>query len=312
MRVDTVKISVLMPVYNVANYVGEAIKSVLAQTYENFELIIVDDGSVDDTFSICLDHSRTDSRIHLLKNDFNIGIAETLNRAIAVARGDFFVRMDGDDISVANRFELLLNFLESNPDIVLVGSSTETIDEQDRSLGICLADKKYEVLSKIAKYSSPVLHIWMARRYVYEKIGPYRMPGVEDYDFLLRLMSENLKFSNVEDVLYKVRIRSGNTINSIGVVQRRLACYAYNLYLQRIKCGVDDFCQSDYLAARSPKNMEAKRYKKSAEFMLRAVAMKNKNLSLALFFVLCSCIISPYQLRYIYGKLYLSFLRKVN
>ena len=93
-------ISVLMPVYNVASYVSEAIESILKQTYTNFEFIIIDDCSTDGTFAICEGYARKDNRIVLLHNEQNLKIEGSLNRGLAHCHGKFVIRMDGDDVSL--------------------------------------------------------------------------------------------------------------------------------------------------------------------------------------------------------------------
>jgi len=105
---STAFISVIMPVYNRAEFIGEAIQSILSQTYKNFELIIIDDASTDNTLKVISEFT-DDDRILLLKNKKNEGVAATRNRGIEIAKGEFIAFMDSDDISLPQRFEKQVN-----------------------------------------------------------------------------------------------------------------------------------------------------------------------------------------------------------
>ena len=114
-------VSVVMPVYNGALYLREAIDSILSQTHSNLELIIINDGSTDDSERII--QSYTDERIVYLKNEVNSRICVTLNRGLDIAKGKYIARMDCDDISVLNRLEVQVEFMESHPEIGICGSN---------------------------------------------------------------------------------------------------------------------------------------------------------------------------------------------
>lgn len=114
------QISVILPAYNAEKYLHEAIDSILNQTYTNFELIILNDGSTDKTEEIILSYS--DPRIRYIKNEQNIRLIRTLNKGIELARGKYIARMDADDISLPNRFQVEYDFMERNPDISVCSS----------------------------------------------------------------------------------------------------------------------------------------------------------------------------------------------
>src|ERR1700761_7503420 len=109
-----------MPVYNCRQFVAAAIESVLNQTYANFELIIIDDCSSDNTLGVI--SSYTDKRIRLISKKENKGLIDSLNLGIALSAGKYLARMDGDDICAANRFATQLNFMELNPDVTVCGT----------------------------------------------------------------------------------------------------------------------------------------------------------------------------------------------
>ena len=120
---ETHTISVILPAYNAENYLSEAIKSILKQTFYNYELIIIDDGSSDRTSEII--HSYQDSRIKYFKNLKNLGIVRTLNIGFANAKGKYIARMDADDISYPERLEIQYKYMEDNPNIGVVGTDIE-------------------------------------------------------------------------------------------------------------------------------------------------------------------------------------------
>ena len=104
------RVSILLPAYNAERYLREAIDSMLSQTYQNFELLIIDDGSKDRTAEIV--RSYTDERIRFIQNECNIGLANTLNKGMRLARGEYLARMDADDICVPTRFQAQYDFLQ--------------------------------------------------------------------------------------------------------------------------------------------------------------------------------------------------------
>lgn len=121
------KVTVLMAVYNGERYLGEAIESILAQSFTDFEFIIINDGSTDLSRHIILTHR--DPRIRLVDNSDNIGLTKSLNRGLALARGEYVARQDADDRSRDERLLRQVAFLDANPDIVLMGAQTRIIDE---------------------------------------------------------------------------------------------------------------------------------------------------------------------------------------
>jgi glycosyltransferase involved in cell wall biosynthesis len=125
MQNNNIKITVLMPAYNASDYIGEAIESVLKQTFSDFELLVVDDGSVDNTAEIV--RSFNDPRIVFIQQK-NEGIAVALNTGLRVARAEYIARFDADDICYANRLEMQYEFMINNPGYVVVGSDVDYVD----------------------------------------------------------------------------------------------------------------------------------------------------------------------------------------
>ena len=128
-------VSVVMPVYNGARYLPEAIESILNQTFSNFELVIIDDGSTDNSWDILTAYAAQDSRIVLSRNSENIKLIKTLNRGLSLARGQYIARMDADDISLPERLERQVTYLQCHPEVGLLGTGYYRLNvEGKRSL----------------------------------------------------------------------------------------------------------------------------------------------------------------------------------
>ncbi len=195
-------VSVIIPVYNLEKYVKEAIKSIQNQTYENLEIIVIDDGSIDDTYNIVEKLAKEDNRIKLYKNEKNLKIVKTLNRALSLANGEYIARMDGDDISVPDRIEKKVRFLEENKDISLVGCSLISIDRQGHEIKKVEKIQDFNLIRKTLRYTSPISHIWVCRKSVYDKLHEniykmyeLRLKGISD-DFDKYKFPQPFKISN--------------------------------------------------------------------------------------------------------------------
>lgn len=138
-------VTVIMPVYNVEKYVGFAIESIISQTFEDFKLLIIDDASTDHTLEVINQYHN--KRIELIENHTNIGIANSLNRGLALANSPYIARMDGDDISKPTRFEKQIAYMKSDSKLSIVGSYMELIDDN----GLILKKKRRKQEMKILK-----------------------------------------------------------------------------------------------------------------------------------------------------------------
>jgi len=299
-------VSVLMPVYNVDRYIHDAVLSIQEQTYKNLEIIIIDDCSTDNTFSILESVAKMDTRIKLFKNSENLGITKTLNKAFEYATGDFIARMDGDDICESDRFEKKMEYLINNPDRALVGCSLISIDENSNKLGKLKYYDDYKLNLKILKYINPVSHIWIARREVYTQLNGYReIPGTEDYDFVLRAITNGFIIGNLENYYgYYVRIsRAGNTINRLGFIQRKMHYYTYKLYVQRLKRGFDKYNKNDIIELSKSNSISKKIFGFSSHFLNKSIKNYNdKNIFLSIVYMFFS-LFSKYQVKYLYYRL---------
>jgi glycosyltransferase involved in cell wall biosynthesis len=196
-----------MAVFNADRYLRQAIESVLAQTYRDFEFLIIDDGSTDRTATILAQYARLDTRIRLISQD-NAGLTKTLNRGIDLARGQFLARMDGDDIALPDRFARQINYLHANPDCVLVGSRVLLIDPQGLPIReICQLQTHQEIDSALLNHGWPIVHpaVTMrtdALRAIHGYDQTYRTN--QDHDLFLRL-AEHGTIANLPEVLLHYR-----------------------------------------------------------------------------------------------------------
>jgi len=210
------KLSVVLPVYNAEKFVAKAIQSVLDQTYKDFELIIINDGSKDSSLEII--QSFKDPRIRVIDQE-NQGLAKTLNIGLGLAKGDYIARMDADDICLKHRFQEQITYLKKHPDIGLLGTAVEIIDENDKHLS----------------YHAPYIGHDKLVQFMNEKGNPFKHPTVmfkreialrcggfneqigkyfEDY-FLWNLIAEKAKVENLPKVLLKYRMSSGSIMSSL-------------------------------------------------------------------------------------------------
>lgn len=206
------RISVVMPVRDCEKYLPLAIESILSQTFDDFEFIIVNDGSTDRTDEVIRRYLQ-DPRLVYEDNGAKEGIVYSLNRGIEMARADIIARMDADDISMPDRFELQYRFLQDNPDIALVGSSVELIDFAGRSIGLRSVVTGPENIRRIFFYYGPHRQpTIMVRKEALLSIGGYRDYMVcQDIDLYFRLILSGMKTDNLPDVLVKYRVHGENS-----------------------------------------------------------------------------------------------------
>ena len=202
-------ITVLMPVYNGERFLEEAIASVLCQTYSNFELLVINDGSRDRSVEII--SSLQDSRIRLLHNERNLGLVATLNRGIELARGEFIARMDADDICHPERFEAQVDWFRQHPDAVMLATNVVMIDENGSPAGDWKDDlqtlepeaiRSFLPRANCIAHPTIMIRRTVARKYLYSR----DQDGSEDYDLWLRLAADNLPLHKLPRPLLRYRL----------------------------------------------------------------------------------------------------------
>jgi glycosyltransferase involved in cell wall biosynthesis len=203
------EVTVLMPVYNASTYLREAISSVLQQTFTNFELLIIDDGSTDESISII--NSFEDKRIRLVKNEVNKGISASLNEGINLASTDLIARMDADDICYPERLALQVEHFRLNPITALLSTSVRVISDNGAPLFVDDFDRVHNAYN--LNFICPVYHSTvMFRRSVILKLGGYTVPYAEDLDLWWRL-SRKYKLDHLQKILLDYRISDQSLSN---------------------------------------------------------------------------------------------------
>lgn len=203
------KVSVIMPVYNGERYLCEAIDSVLAQTFGDFELLIINDGSTDRSMEVVDGYN--DSRMQLIQNSEGKGVVGARNTGIAHAVGDYIAMMDCDDVSFPTRLEEQVGFLDRNPDFGMVGAWAEAIDEDSRSIGTLMEyNAPPEAIPSLLLFNNYFIQSAVLIRKSALPEGNYLIYLAEDYDLWVRI-AERSRVWNLQEVLLKYRVHASST-----------------------------------------------------------------------------------------------------
>lgn len=201
------RISVIMGIYNCASTLVEALDSLYAQTYQDFKIILCEDGSTDDTYIVAQDYASRHDNIILIRNERNMGLNYSLNRCLELADTEYVARMDGDDISLPARFEKEITFLDNHPEYALVSSPMIYFDEHgDFKKGKATPEPLQEnFINGDTFCHAPV----MIRREAYMAVGGYTVSKyllrLEDQHLWLKLYQKGYKGYNLQEPLYKMR-----------------------------------------------------------------------------------------------------------
>lgn len=223
-------ISVIMSTYKEdERLLRESIESILNQTYKDFEYIIILDYPDNDVHkSVIEEYALKDDRIHFYINEKNMGLTDSLNRGLSLCHGEYIARMDADDISLPDRLERQMKYLEKNH-YDLIGGITEMINENGSLLyNIKSVPTDPKKINKALRYSQCIAHpTWLGRKEVFEKNAGYRhMPLCEDYDFTLRAVLNGFVISNLNEPVLKYRMTS-NSISRSNLFEQ----YLYMFYI---------------------------------------------------------------------------------
>ena len=208
MSLKSPKVMVLMPVYNGEKYIKDAVDSILSQTYRDFEFLIINDGSTDGSMEVLKTYK--DPRIHIVHNEKNLGVILTLNKGIDLAQGEYIARMDCDDISLPERLEKQVSFMDAHPEIAACGTWLETMDTRESIL-------RYPVAPDIIKcrllfensmaHPSTIIRTHILREDNLRYDPDYK--HAEDYQFWVKISRRHL-LTNIDEVLYRYRIHDKN------------------------------------------------------------------------------------------------------
>jgi glycosyltransferase involved in cell wall biosynthesis len=203
------RVSVVMPVHNAERYLREAIDSILSQTFADFELLVIDDGSTDSSRQIA--GSYNDPRMRRLPNERNEGLVATLNRGVALARGEYIAIMHADDVSLPQRLDVQVRFLDAHQAVALIAAKTLLIDSSGNEVGFWPADQSVTSFGQIRATlprTNCISHpsVMIRREVVLSHRYDERHYATEDYDLWLRLVAEGCRIEKVDEILLKYRV----------------------------------------------------------------------------------------------------------
>lgn len=228
----TPKISVVMSVYNGEEYLRLSIDSILNQTFTDFEFIIINDGSTDNTKSVLKSYS--DDRLTVINHE-NRGLTKSLNEGLKIARGEYVARQDADDLSTHDRFEKQSSFLDANEGIALLGSWIGLIDRDGDNVGEMIFETNHEKIvqkhPEVNQFSHGAI---MLRSRVISEVGGYREQFIysQDYDLTLRMI-DKYTTANIPEILSKHRLNPGMISSGSRDEQKAFSLLARNLWIQR-------------------------------------------------------------------------------
>lgn len=208
---------------------NKSINSILNQSYRNLEFIIINDNPLNKQLENQLNELvRQDSRVKVYVNNNNIGLVESLNRALGFSHGDYIARMDADDISEPSRIKKQVSCIEQK-NLDLIGSSLILIDEQDVQFGTLHFPTRNEQIVRFMKYGTCLPHpTWLGKKEVFDCLHGYRKAlYCEDYDFLLRVLKRGYKVGNCDGYDLRYRVRKCGISQSNYVKQYVLRKYLY-------------------------------------------------------------------------------------
>ena len=210
------KVTILLPAYNAALYLRDSLDSIMRQAFKDFDVLLIDDGSMDDTSKIAIEYSNIDRRIKYYKNEKNIGLIKTLNKGLSLAKGEYIVRMDADDIMFDDRLYKQVKYMDSNPECFVCGGQMEYIGGLTGMAPIL--PQKYEDLLYLSLINCPLYHpTTIIRNSAIKQFGlkyndSYK--HAEDYKFWSDIIfSHPNSIANIKDVVLFYRI-SNNQITA--------------------------------------------------------------------------------------------------
>lgn len=215
------KVTVLMPMYNAEKYVRKAIESILEQSYQDFEFIIINDASTDKSLEIAIEYANSDNRIIIINCKVNQGIANVLNEGLKLSKGDYIVRMDADDISKHDRIERQVKFMEGNLSCDISGSWLETFNDQDSQSELWKVPSDHNSIKLELLFNTGFFHPTVIfRKSAIEDLELYNSDYVpaEDYELWSRFMLTK-KMANIPEPLLYYRVHEESISKSARTKQ---------------------------------------------------------------------------------------------
>ena len=268
-------VSILLPIYNSEKYVSKAIKSILAQSFQDFELLLINDGSTDKSIEIM--RSFNDSRIRIIDNGKNRGIVYSLNSGINNSKGIYLARMDADDISLKDRILIQVNYLNKNPEIDILGSNYELFGAENHTTNLNITPDK---IKTSIFFDNQLCHpsIIMRKSSIIKNQLIYNKNFFINQDWVLWFdaLNKNLKIANLPNVLIKYRLEGQNiTTNNKDSEKRR----SINVYKHMLVHLFENLSNKDLelhwaLSKGDVTNIEIKELKKYSEKLKLALIKK--------------------------------------
>lgn len=272
-------VTVLMAVYNGQKYLKQAVDSVLGQTFEDFEFIIINDGSTDDTQAVI--ESYTDSRLVVVQNETNLGLARSLNNGLRLARGKYIARMDCDDISRPERLDKQVSFLEKKPDVAVCGSHVHAFNSKSSDVW------KYPILPEMVKscliFNSSLAHpaVVIRKSAFYDSNLQYdvNFKQAQDYELWARA-SKFLKLANIDEVLLEYRLHEGQVGQKYKKNQHETANSVRRILLSELGVSPTPVEMEVHLALATSRIPHSRRFVLEADRWLRKLRHANSCVSL--------------------------------
>ena len=256
-----VEISVIMATYKEdIEYLRQSIGSILKQSYRDFEyIIILDNPDNIQHVNLIREYEKQDNRIRFFINPHNMGLTDTLNKALSFAKGKYICRMDADDVSMPSRIEIQKAYLEKNG-YDLIGGISKMIDENGNDIySIRKVPTDFEKIKKCIKYNQVISHpTWFGKKEVFDQLNGYRnIPLCEDYDFTLRAILKGYKISNVDCNVLNYRM-TDNSISRSNLFEQYL--YAVYITKQYVHGKTADICKAKEYVQKRNNDKTAQRY----------------------------------------------------
>lgn len=270
-----------MPVYNTGYYLSQAIESILGQTYQDFEFIIIDDASTDMSWKILAKYAKRNKKIKLFRNSKNYGISVTARKAILKTKGDFIARMDADDIALPSRLERQISYLKSHKKTVAIGGNCILIDRNGDAIGVktfpSKFDEIYRYIFEFVPLQQPTLMIAKKRL---PKNFQYYIDGMntaEEVELIFKLFLYG-KVENLKDYVLMYRLHEKNTslidvrktfILTLYARIRAVIKYGYKPSL----AGVITTMMQAFVVLLLPKNIVLSIYSKTRGIQYRSISI---------------------------------------
>ena len=278
---NTPLLSVLMPVFNSERFVSEAIESILNQSFKDFEFLILDDASADKSIEIIKDYEKKDPRIKVFQNEKNLGVVESRNKLINLAKGRYIAWIDSDDIALENRFEEQIKFLDEHSEIGLVGTYPIIIDENGKETGKWLFETDPQKLKIELFFHSPFLSssVIIRKNCLPQNFYDPRFPVSEDFDLYSKI-SEHSETANIPEFLVKYRINSKGLSKSNTEKMEQLSVQVIKEHAERLGIKLEE---NTIKNLRKPKTSSKIALEEMAEIENSLILLKDLLLKNALF-----------------------------